>query len=153
MDAWYFWTPGSAPVRLDFVGTDFNDHGVVVGSTAWCCDPSAKAVRWSPALGLQEIGDGIALGINNTGEIVGSSFGTTGAWKWTAEGGTQHLLAAGRPASGANDINESGEIVGSDGNVWRWRPNEVVGEPVTDVSSYSARINNHGQITGQLAYE
>src|SRR5258706_10733331 len=69
MDEVYLWTPGEPAVRLDFVGADLNDHGVVVGSTRWCCDPSAKAVRWSPALGLQEIGDGRAQAINNTGQI------------------------------------------------------------------------------------
>jgi uncharacterized membrane protein len=82
------------------------------------------AARWSVADGLQVIGDFIgglndsrSTGISSDGSVVvgiGTDFGGDRAFRWTAEGGLQHLDGIGGStyiASGATAVSADGSVI------------------------------------------
>lgn len=108
------WRIGVAPQRLDLppgstdgVATAINDRGEIVGY-AWDSTGSS-AVLWSPAGKVRRIlANSSALGINNSGVVVGGTGQGGGAFSWTAKGGVVFLPGGGV----ASDINDSGIIIG-----------------------------------------
>jgi probable HAF family extracellular repeat protein len=79
----------------------------------------SHAFLWSASTGMQDLGTlptgntSYALGINNSGSIVGFSGTTLGnrAFLWTPSGGMQDLGTLGQD-SDAYGINDSGQVVG-----------------------------------------
>lgn len=102
----------------------------------------------------------IATAINEAGVVVGSAqFSsptfTTRAWIWNAVDGMQLLpLPPGADTAAANDINESGVIVGDDayeiGPGWIYQNGQFtsIGTLGTDSASSAAGINSTGQVCG-----
>ena len=108
-----------------------NDRGQAVGTSGTCADTGilplghgAHAVLWdtngSPLnIGMtnpaEEFG-GIALGINNEGQVVGAATlpdGSLVAFLWSSQTGMRKLLPLpGNIASGAVSINDHGDAVG-----------------------------------------
>jgi probable HAF family extracellular repeat protein len=108
-----------------------NDKGEAVGTSGTCANTGllplghgAHAVLWhtdgSPVnIGMldptQEFG-GIALGINNAGQVVGGASladGSSHAFLWSSHTGTRKLSALpGDVSSGAVSINDRGDAVG-----------------------------------------
>jgi probable HAF family extracellular repeat protein len=91
-----------------------NDSGWVVG------DSGSSAFLWTSASGMTDIGNlggvgTIAFGINNSGQVVGTSNrgdGTAHAFLWSMSTGMQDLGTLGGSQSTAYGINDSGEVVG-----------------------------------------
>lgn len=100
-----------------------NDHGHVVG---WSLDAEGRyrPFRWTPATGMQALGDasweGIASSVNGAGQVVGwaTHHGRNTAFLWDAGHGMRALGPLVDDLGtlelvGAADINEAGWIVGS----------------------------------------
>jgi probable HAF family extracellular repeat protein len=97
-----------------------NDNGWVVGNSA--AAEGSRATLWRPGLAPLNLGfivelggTSVAFGINNANVVVGNSgafAGFTRAFRWTEASGLVDLGAPGGRSSFANDINESGQIVG-----------------------------------------
>ena len=102
------------------VARDINDNGQAVGNsderaTLWTL--SGSAVVETTDLGILPASRrSSAAGVNNLGQVVGSSSDDAGAGQpfiWTSEGGMRALgLPDGLVGGRALDINESGQIVG-----------------------------------------
>jgi probable HAF family extracellular repeat protein len=116
------------------IGSDINDQGQIVG-TSRTTDFDGRPFLWQPLvpngttgalynLGVVPggLGDGLAIGINNRGHIVGASLATAGHRAFVSSWenpfpGDGHLvdlgdLPAANDYSFANDVNERGDIVG-----------------------------------------
>lgn len=140
-----------------------NELGQVVGYNSPEGEPM-QAVLWSEAGGIKELGPGIALNINDVGQVVGTTNGH--AFVWTEATGMVdiHTLAD-PPITWAFDINNQGQAVGwysyGCGSWWclippgdgafLWKQatgmvdlNELTGLPLT----YAFDINENGQIVG-----
>ncbi len=97
------WQPANS------IATDINDNGVVIGSYyddvsmlyAYQWESGVTTILWPPM--------NLALGINNSGQIVGTRRDTAHAVLW--ENGQTTELPGGL-GSGANDINDQGRIAG-----------------------------------------
>lgn len=95
-----------------------NDSGTSVGRIGIA---HTSAVLWTPSGVMQNLGtlggkDSEALGINNSGQVVGASsiFGFDGhAFLWTSTDGMQDILGPNGPFSDAAAINDNGQVVGS----------------------------------------
>src|ERR1035437_4294999 len=96
-----------------------NANGQVVGYT----DPingAQHAFLWdnaNPIRTFQDLGPGVAKGINNSGQVVGGSpappYGFLSAFLWDSVHGMQNIGSTfGVLASQANAINRSGQVVG-----------------------------------------
>ncbi len=98
---------------------DINDRGQVVGSSG---DTVVRAFLWNRSTGMADLGTlsetdylASASGINNAGQVVGSS--DNRAFLWNANTGmTDFSNLAGRPSSSANAINNAGQIVADSNN-------------------------------------
>lgn len=108
-----------------------NNAGLVAG-VADTPGRESHAVLWHPDGRMQDIGtlggrSSIALGVNELGEVVGSSEktadGELGAFFWTEESGMLELPGLpGAKYTQAQRINENGQIVGySGGSVVLWQ--------------------------------
>lgn len=151
-----------------------NDLGQVVGFTDNALGERRAALWTGNGAVATDLGGGIALGINNAGQIVGESNGAAlwngGVWTSLGEGaatainnlgqivgvrngdaflwsnGVETDLGAVGAIGGANDINDLGQIVG------RMNDHATVwnGGVATDLGIGSAfGINNSGQIVGE----
>jgi len=136
-----------------------NNAGVIAGRSA----PNAD---WSYAYlitpqGWVEVGDGIALGLNNSGVVVGNNgFGHGFVWD-SLNGATALLPLPGFVSCQATAINAGGQIVGnsvdSDGhaNATIWQPDGTI----MDLGAYASgsyrsaayAINGFGDVAGTIA--
>jgi probable HAF family extracellular repeat protein len=91
-----------------------NDRGEVVG-LATTAAGEGHAFLWRAGAGMQDLGTlgaggaSVALGINNQTDVVG---GSGRAFLWSAGAGMVDLGTLGGGTSCANDVNDSGYIVG-----------------------------------------
>jgi probable HAF family extracellular repeat protein len=126
------------------------------------------AFVWNSGTGMTDLGTlggntSYALGINDSGEVVGYSYladnVTRHAFTWTASGGMVDLgILPGGAWSQGEKINASGEISG-EGTDARgkqvplfWSPVHgfhSLGENVGDPRNYAFSINDRGALTGQ----
>src|SRR5688500_16841833 len=102
-----------------------NNRGEVVGMSH--SDRGHRAVRWTAADGLVDLGDppgggGQAYALNNSGVVVGT--GTAGPFVWDEAGGMRPIpQLAGVPGNAtAGDISDRGHVVG-----WVHHNNEARG--------------------------
>jgi probable HAF family extracellular repeat protein len=136
----FLWAPGQGMQDIGALSGGFtiahaiNDAGTVVGRS-WVSRPTSvvyHAFRWTPEAGMQDLGafalssdSSVAYGINNSGQIVGSSkvgmgdffadYTVTNAFIWTTSEGLENLT----PTTGiatARAINDRQQVVG-DGRV------------------------------------
>lgn len=149
------------PGRDSSMANSINANGEVVGSSF--NSMQSKAFLWTEGLGMMDLGDlpggrdsSTARGINDFGLIVGSGTTDDGtrAFVWSAEGGMRDLntlLDFDDPLRGrailtnANDINNSGQIVGSaliDGQM-----RAILLSPVPEPESYVMLLAGLGFMT------
>ena len=145
--------------------TDINNLGEVVGyyepvlngtpHTAW---------RWSAASGFQLLptlqgNTGTPIGINDRGQIVGTSPSASGGGAFIHENGATRQLPAGSVgAFNAYAISEAGHVVGSavDGRGVMWQPDGtlmLICTPVAPANGYSSScaagsVNSEGVAAG-----
>jgi len=100
-------------------GRDINDAGDVVGDARFD-GPSAHAFVWTAKKGMVELlgsgGDVVAAAINNSGQIVGTDYGTSGfahAAYWSKSKFYDLGVLAGYESSAATSINATGQIAGN----------------------------------------
>jgi probable HAF family extracellular repeat protein len=178
----FLWTPGEGMRDLGTFGggrtsiaRGINDRGEVVGEvTVLPAEPlfiaAHRAFRWTPALGMQDLGDlgggltsSIAFDINNAGQVVGRGYPTdrvvlpptdpeyySHAFLWTPGQGMRDLGGGGIALA----INDAGTVVGRVvyGHGFRWTQAEGMRNlgafgPRGD-SSMAYGINEAGQIVG-----
>jgi len=137
-----------------------NNHGQVVGEGNVALGGVVHAFLWDQATGMRDIGEtlgsnrSIANGINDLGQIVGYNVvdlgggsSTLHAFKWDATNGTKDL-----GAGMANDINNSGQIVGQQAShaaLWTYAGGfQDLGVLSGNSSSTANGINNVGQVVG-----
>jgi probable HAF family extracellular repeat protein len=121
------WTVADGLVDLGTLGgarsvaADVNDVGQVVGESE-TASGETHAFRWTAEGGMRDLGTlggaaSRALAINNLGEVVGIATTATGeehAFLWTAIAGMHDLSASSASdSSGASDISDAGQIVGT----------------------------------------
>jgi len=163
--------PEELPVLNSTYVSDINDSGEVVGSK------EGRAFLWSASSGIQDLGtlpgrsQSRAYGVNNAGEVVGTSYreGPYDEWSgnppespdhafvWSASSGMQLLETV--PSawiSGAVPINNAGEVAGyyyghpfahgwqGQGFVW----SESTGMQQFAYASVPADINGTGEVVG-----
>lgn len=136
----FLWEPGGAMVDLgdlpggedDSEAHDINNNGLVVGESQ--ADEGRRAFLWEAGMmiSLGDLGGALnrsmAYAINDAGHVVGLSNAPSGGdagFIWDAENGMRNLNELIDPAdpllarsthiqlTGAEDINEAGQIVGS----------------------------------------
>ena len=108
-------------------GLGINDNDEVVG---WLPD-TGQGFAWTASAGLTVIPNGIAMTINNSGQVAGRTDGGSVQQAYIWEGGEAKLLPMpeNRDFSWAMSINEAGWIVGwstdVNGNEYAnlWTPN------------------------------
>ncbi len=172
----FLWTPTLGmrslhvnPAALHSLAVDINNRGQVVGyvdsiTTARAFIWSAGGgVKWLPTLGGMS---SYAYGINNNGDVVGSSQTSSGvshAFIWTAADGQMHDLGTlgGQAAcsfghSAAYDLNDQREVVGfscaeSGERAFLWSEAGGMVDLGTLGGPFSSRafdINNSGHVVG-----
>jgi autotransporter-associated beta strand protein/probable HAF family extracellular repeat protein len=110
---------------------------------------------------ITDLGQGVAFGVNNVGQVVGYSGGAPNATIWN--GTTPTILGSvpGQSRSIANGINDAGQVVGyslsfngngdqiSQAVIWHGSAPTLLGSPAGGISSSANAINNAGQVVGQ----
>ncbi|MFN2567094.1 MAG: Ig-like domain-containing protein [Gemmatimonadaceae bacterium] len=114
----------TAGVMVDIGENQPADIGNTRHIAGWRLDPATRstyAVRWivdasGVILKFEELGPGIARGVNNLGQVVGAAPNASGQWRaaiWIfPDAPPQDLGALGEGYSEAQDINDRGVIVG-----------------------------------------
>ena len=126
----FLWT---AATRMQDLGTlggsqsfayGINSSGEVVGCSDVAGDLQRHAFKWTQTGGMQDLGSltgydsGCALGINNSGQVVGYMYNSsdsqiTHAALWSVDGSIQDLGTLGGSSSAANAINKNGAVTGN----------------------------------------
>lgn len=176
------WEANGSWVALDLVGNTvsshavaINDSGQIAGSSMASNDrfkPGYVATMWSKdgrgkALGTLGKGQGVAMGINDAGHVVGAfqhsgdSFGTS-AVRWGADGVARRLASLGGSSNQANGINNKGQIVGysetasGGGGAVLWEADGSIQQLAllseTAQYNWSTRINEQGQVAGYATF-
>src|SRR5208282_5076531 len=158
----FIWTQATGMQALGFYGNPagISDGGQIAG---YYNDASPLAFFWSQATGFQDLGTlggccSQATGINDSGQVVGWSYTTSGEthpFFWTLSAGMQDLGFIGE----ALGINNVGQVVGSYSNggtasAFLWTAaagvqnlNELTSGQVAGFrEAGSSTINNAGQI-------
>ncbi|MCH8804635.1 MAG: hypothetical protein IH986_00925 [Planctomycetes bacterium] len=153
----------------DAVGYDVNDAAQVAGTTE---GGTSRAFRWDSETGkILDLGtlpggtdNAGARGINNLGQVVGSTGSTLGgeAFLWDPASGMVGLgILPGYPGSGASSVNNFSEVCGSNFGsstgepveAYLWTPqNGMIGLsdlPGGDFWSSASDINDLTQISGK----
>lgn len=144
-----------------------NDHGEAVGISIGAGDRGFRAVRWDANGTIHDLGTGAnsdALGINNSGQIVGhfrSANSLEEAFLWENNNASGLGMLGGGTTSSAFAINEAGRIVGySDGAFGNPHAVEfgaggpsalgsiAIAEPLGGADSAAYAVNNTGEIAG-----
>ncbi len=165
------WDSTNGMQNLGFNGSsmDINDNGKVVGYRSYPNNYPEPMIPWSAFIwdetnGYQglgtpspQYGNMTARGINNSDQVVGSGNGGP-AFLWTKENGFQDLgTLPGGNWSGAEDINDSGQIVGgsydANGNhlaviMSNYSQFESIGTLNPDYYSHARAINDNGVVVG-----
>jgi probable HAF family extracellular repeat protein len=159
----FLWSRGSGMTDLGFAGfaNKINNQGEVIGEIS----ASAHAFLWQDGrlldLGTFDgYGGSSAYGINNRSEVIGQATGLNflHAFAWTRGGGMRDLgTLDGNPTStsGANAINDQGQIVGGSYSQALGTTHAVYFSPqgVIDLGtlgglSDASAVNNLGQVVG-----
>ena len=135
-----------------------SDTGYIVGRSLGK-DGFDAAVLWKAGM-LKVLGHGLAQGVNNAGEVVGTTYVgriSQRPFLWTADGGMQDLGLLAEAVTGfAQGINNSGEVVGWDAfasglqGAFVWTPTGGL-QNIGTLGGSEARavaINDAGQVTG-----
>ncbi|RAJ90589.1 putative membrane protein [Streptomyces sp. PsTaAH-137] len=165
---------GTLPGHDVSVAQGINDEGVVVGQSG-PTDLIGPAVRWDPDGTPTELAlpadarNACAFAVNRAGVIVGlataadqlsGDLAREDEWavRWSPDGAAERLSVPGGAVATAQDINDSGEVVGDvrhhDGTerAVRWSPDGTRTElsPLPgDVASHARAINNRGYVAGE----
>jgi probable HAF family extracellular repeat protein len=151
-------------------GLAVNAKGQVVGFS-YAIYPASfddRAFMWTEAAGMIDLTDQSTVsdpgGLNNTGQVVGSMEALplkpdyNRAFSWTESGGIVDLGTLDRTASVANDINSSGQVVGSahssagPDRAFLWTQEDgMVDLGTLEGSAHALAINDHGQVVGDSA--
>jgi probable HAF family extracellular repeat protein len=127
-----------------------NDRGQIVGE--WFHDSQPHVFRWDNGV-VTDLGVGLAQGINNDGDIVGATFvgGALHATRW--HHGTKTDLGALGNESGAREINNQGDVLGSssvpvgESHAVLWRDRRLFDLSVPGADGSTAHgINDRGQV-------
>lgn len=145
----------------DFVPYDINNNGQIVGTSSWFGGHAAlyDGGHVTP-LGTFGGTSGRALGINETGDIVGYEFNGSGserAFLYTG-GNMLNLGTLGGPNSRAVSINEYGQVVGSAADssgvqrAFLYQNESMINiGPSGSTQSHAWDINDHGQVVGSFS--
>ena len=161
------WNDGAHVTDLGTLGGDqsyatgINDSGQVVGFGYTTDNKSVLPITWHgttmttlDTFASEPLFGGNALGINNTGQIVGGSGFQPALWNGTT---LTFLEGAGGFGYGGivNAINDAGEMVGGANFSGVWTPTRWDGTTLTQLDmllgskgSIANAINNSGQIVG-----
>lgn len=138
---------------------DINSQGQVVGASGFPHGADTHAFFWMKKGGMRDLGIlaggdySVAFGINDAGQVVGTSNSQNGmhGFLWTSQTGLQELPSlSGTNSSSAYAINHGGEIAGASGShavVWN-------GSTVIDLGTLGGSlseahgINSAGQVVG-----
>jgi probable HAF family extracellular repeat protein len=144
-----------------------NNSNQVVGFSFLANNSSARAFLWTSSAGMKSLGtlggnSSSAMGINDAGQVVGSSYTTKNSstehpFLWTAAGGMEDLGTLGGNSAEAWAINSSGAVVGysylADGvtyHAFLWTPAGGMQDLGTlgGSNSFAAAINDKNQVVG-----
>jgi probable HAF family extracellular repeat protein len=100
-----------------------NSSGEVVGASNLSDDIVMHAIKWTQAIGMQDLGtlsgfdSSIALGVNTSGQIAGYVYDSSDtvnchAVLWSADGSIQDLGTLGGSTGVATGVNDSGAVSG-----------------------------------------
>jgi probable HAF family extracellular repeat protein len=133
---------------------DINNSGQIAGSSTYA-NGTGHACVWTNGvatdLGVLAGDTGSqASAINNSGQVVGTSSGSTRQRAFLYSGGSKTDISRGNAWCYAEDINDSGQIVGSVGpNMSSQRAFLLSNGTITDLGPGSAHaINSAGQVVG-----
>jgi probable HAF family extracellular repeat protein len=136
------WTNGEpAHLKKNAVAHAINELGHVVGGTS-----DSRALLWINGI-EEDLGEGVAYGINDIGQVVGDFDGNAFLWE---KGMAIEIGTLGGEESFAYDINNTGQVVGAstiaDGSLHAFIWENGI---MTDLGEGEAfAINNAGQVVG-----
>ncbi len=154
--------------RSRTVAEAINEHGQVAG---WSGLVEQSGLRhgflWSLSNGMEDVGTydsdpaSLAFGINSLGHVVGGSFPAPynlgRAFLWTAPGGMRDLGTLGGDGAEADDINDSGTVVGTSrlrGSedlypfLWTEKTGMRILGPLDGAPGQARAINHAGDVVG-----